>query len=234
MPSFSLDGVGVITAKKPSKKTDRPEIEIEGIYNLAALDMVLADVKAAREELETEVKAAARAEFVRQGTASKCQPENFRGLEKGASASMEMRKRSNRSALSEEEIALCDELGIEYVEHEEVIETFVINPTYLTDAKVMAALEKVVGDAVRQHRLPLDILQKQEGVKRTILVDTALASLFAKSKDVVEKAIGFCCTMAVGKSKFPGTIDDAIKVASSIVPALKTKMDAKPKARKAA
>lgn len=236
MAGFTLKGVGVIEAKKPAKKDERPEITIPGIYNLAALDQVLADVKAVREDLEIEIKGLARAEFLRKGTATKCQPENFRGLEQGASASMEMRKRSTKSALSDEEKTLCDELGIEYEEREEVIETFVINPTYLADEKVMAALEKAVGEAVRQHRLPLDILQKQEGVKRTILVDNALATLFTKSKEVVEQALSFCCVMAVGKTKFPGTIEAAIKVVEQLVPAFKAKADAnaKAKARKAA
>jgi hypothetical protein len=238
MAGFTLKGVGIIEAKKSAKKDERPEVTIPGIYGLAALDQVLADVKAVRDELETEVKAAARAEFLRKGTATKCQPENFRGIEDGASASMEMRKRSKASALSDEEIALCDELGIEYVVDEKVIETYVINPTYLEDEEVMKALEKVVGEAVRQHRLPLDILKRQEGVKKTILIDTALATLFTKSKDVVEKALSFCCTMAVGKSKFPGGIEAAIKVAELLVPAFKAKADAaaaaKPKTRKAA
>lgn len=233
MAGFTLDGVGVINNKKSSgKKSDKDEFLCEGLYQIAALDQVLADVKAARDDLEVEVKALVQEEFVRLGCATKRQPANFIGCENGATASLELRKRSTRSTLKVEEITLCDEFKIEYEDVWDVIETFVINPEYLADKKVMGALEKAVGAAIAQGKLPLDILQKQTGVSRTILSEVALPNLFAKGKEIVEKAISFCSVLAVGKTKFPGTIDDAIKIAADLVPSLAKARAAKPAAAK--
>src|ERR1041385_2896504 len=115
MAGFTLDGVGVINNKKSSgKKSDKDEFLCEGLYQIAALDQVLADVKAARDDLEVEVKALVQEEFVRLGCATKRQPTNFIGCENGATASLELRKRSTRSTLKAEEITLCDEFKIEY------------------------------------------------------------------------------------------------------------------------
>ena len=234
MSGFTFGGVGVIEAKKPSKKTDSKEIVTAGIHRLAAYDVVIDTLKVERADLETDIKAAAKVVAINVGCAIKSRPENYHGVENKSSASIELRKRSNNSKLSDDEITNCKEWGIETQEDEVVVEAFVINPD--ADAKQMAALEKLINDGIKAGKLSPDIIKKQEGVKRTLLADNALDTLFAKPRDIVEKAFSMCGTQAVGKTKFPGTLADALKLVEQDIPAFAAKAAAKPagKGKKAA
>jgi len=223
MSGFTFGGVGTIEAKKPAKKSDSLEVVVDGIYDLAAIDEVMATLKTVRSDLETDIKAVVKEGFIEAGCATKIKPANYHGVENEASASIELRKRSSASKLSDEEIKLCLEWGIETQEVEDTVETFVINPEVLSDAKVMGALEKYIGDGIKAGKLPANIILKQEGVKRTLLVDNALDTLFAKGREIVEKAFSLCSTQAVGKTKFPGSIADALKVADRLIPAFAAK-----------
>ena len=234
MSGFTFGGVGVIEAKKPSKKTDAKEIVTKGILKLAAYDVVMDTLKVERADLETDIKGTAKALAIEVGCATKVRPDNYTGTEDKASASIEVRKRSSNSKLSDEEITNCKEWGIETQVVEDTVEAFVINPE--ADAKHMAALEKLIGDAIKAGKLPSTIILKQEGVKRTLLADNALDTLFTKPRDVVEKAFSMCGTQAVGKTKFPGTLADALKLIEQDIPVFAAKAAAKPagKSKKAA
>jgi hypothetical protein len=229
MSGFNFGTVGVVeTAKPAGKKSDMPEIAVQGIYDLAAIDHVMTSLKGVREDMETEIKSAAKDRFIVAGCDTKKKPDNYRGFEKHgtekpASATIELRKRSSASKLSDEEITLCKEWNIATEVVEVTVETFVINPEYLADRKVMGILEKLINDGVKSGKLPANIMLKQTGVKHTILAADALDTLFTKSKEIVTLGFNLCSSLAVGKTKFPGTIENALAVVGQIIPAFAAK-----------
>lgn len=240
MSGFSLGGVGVVNTPPKAKKSDRIEFTIKGVYDHAALEVLISDLKTAQADLRTDIDDKFREEMILAGCISKKRPDNPLAVELGASGSPELRKRSTASALSAEEITLCDELGIAYTEVVQTVETFVINPNYIpavatipeeveaekAKAKVMKNLEAVIGQAIKAGKLPEDIILKQNGVKRKVIADTALDTLFTLGEDVVRRGLSLCSTLSYGKTKFPGVFADALKVAERLIPAFKAKVDA--------
>ena len=147
---------------KPAKgkKSKGREVEVEGLNELASIKAVLAALEGMAKTTEAEIKAQMLQEFVKEGCAIGRRPENFKGVDVGATASCQIRKRSSRSVLSEGEIELLEEHGVEYETIDDVEDTFVINPAYAGDSdllgKVSKKLEGIKG-------LPKDFIQHQEG-----------------------------------------------------------------------
>lgn len=218
MSGFTFGGVGTAKPKPSAKKSDRAEQEIQGIKALAALDAVIASLTAVQKDLEADVKEQTTEIFVTHGCATKLQPANFRGIEEGSSASCELRKRSVRSYLSDEEIRVADELGVGHRPEVVTVETFIINQDCLKDRKVMGTLEKLVAGAVAKGQLPTDIFLKQEGVSHTVVNDDALPALFrTATPETATRALALCGTLAVGKTKFDGSLLDAVALVQTLV-----------------
>jgi hypothetical protein len=181
-----FDNAKVLKTKKPSKATPKTaEIVTKGLEGVAALDAVIKSLTALKGSLTDEIKnGPMRSHFLNTGLASGVRPENYRGVEGDASASCEMRIRSSASALTEDEISLLARHKIPTEVIVDTVETFVINPEYLSDTKIMsqieAALKKVKG-------LPDDLIMKQEGKDKTVVGETALDVLFQKDVSISEK-----------------------------------------------
>lgn len=160
---------------KASKKNDKPVVDILGLKDLASIDVVIAALEAARITLEDKIKEQAHNTFVQDGEEIGKRPGNFRGIEQGNEASIELRKRSSRSVLSEEEQALLEQNNIPFDTVVDVKEAFFINPDYAADAalmdKVSKALEKVPG-------LPNNFIQYQAEVARKVVGDDSLDAVF--------------------------------------------------------
>lgn len=161
--------------KSPATKTKAKkvgvEIEIEGLEDYALVDALLKTLEAVKDSYAENVKNQAREHFLEAAENGK-RPENFRGLDGCAEASIELRKRSTRSVLSDDEVAILEAANVPYDTIEDVSEAFVINPKYLGDSALLARIEKVKG-------LPEDFIQKQEKVSRRAVSDDTLTKIFA-------------------------------------------------------
>ena len=173
-------------AKKSNKKADKVEINIEGLRTVAALDAAEKAIKGLKESLRGSVDAQIMDYFVNASVATKRQPENFRGVEEDASASCELRKRLVRSPLNEQEVQILTENHISVEEVVDRAETFIINPKYVTDEKLMNRVGMTLG---KIPGMPADFIQKQEAKKTTVVSENSLPEVFAKPTDKVAELL---------------------------------------------
>jgi len=172
----------VAPEKKSAKKGAKAEIQIAGLEVYAALDAAYKTIEALKKDAREAIDAQIKGYFVKEGAALQAQPANFRGVDSDASASCELKKRSSRSALNEQEVQLLEEAGIPVETLQDKPETFIINPAYLSDTKLM----NKVGEALGKMGLPVDFIQKQEAVTTTVVSEASLAALFEKQLADIE------------------------------------------------
>jgi len=163
-----------IEPKKPVKKTsNKEEVTMPGLRHFAELDALIKALAAIQSTLDTSLKGVALDHFV--ATANGRKPESFRGLDDGASASFELRKRSSRSILSEAELEQLERLGIKPEKSTTVPKMFGINPKYSADEtlldKVSSAIEKIV---------PEDFIVVQEEKSNFIVGESTMEDAFRK------------------------------------------------------
>jgi hypothetical protein len=200
-----------IKAPAASKaKKSKPEVEIAGLENLTLIDALIKSLEAVKSTFDEQVKTQAREHFVAEGTDKK--PENFRGTDGAAEASIELRKRSTRSILNDEEIAALTEAEIPVEVVEDIAETFVINPAYAADSallgKIDKALKKVPG-------LPADFILAQEGKSRSVVSDDTVSAVFAKG--LAEQFIDTVCVIAVKPKLENPNLKAALELAKKFV-----------------
>lgn len=173
---------------KSAKSKDKPEVEISGIADLAAVDALMKSLAAIKETLEADVKSQTLAHFKSQ-VHSNGKIENFKGVDDGASASCEFRKRSTASALTEVDIDLLNRWNIPYGENVVVENCFRINPRYTCDS---ALLEKISKAISKVKDVPEDFIELQQGVSKNVVTEDTIASACKNPKafDAVATVIG--------------------------------------------
>lgn len=138
------------TPAKGKAADKKDQVSLPGLMQLAEIDALMKSLAGLKTTLEQEVKAEGFDHFfdVAQKTAKR--PDNFRGVDGIATASIEMRKRSTASALSEEEQALFEKHNLPTQKVVSVQKLFGINPAFAGDdallEKVSVALEGIVPD----------------------------------------------------------------------------------------
>jgi hypothetical protein len=172
-----------VPVKKSAKKATKAEVQIKGLEVYAALDASAKAIEALKDEARVGIDIQIQEYFVREGAALQAQPANFRGIDADASASCELKKRSSRSALNEQEVQLLSEAGIPVEEIQDKAETFIINPAYLADTGLMNRVGELLG---RVEGIPADFIQKQEAKRSTIVSEESLVVLFKKTLAEIE------------------------------------------------
>lgn len=200
-----------IKAPAASKgKKAKVEVELPGLENFSLIGALIKSLEAVQSSFEDQVKGEARDHFIAEGTDRR--PENFRGVDGAAEASIELRKRSTRSVLNDAEIEALEADGVPVETVEDVAETFVINPAYAADSvllgKIEKALKKVPG-------LPEDFILAQEGKRRVVVSDDTVSVVFAKG--LAEKFIDTVCTLAIKPKLDTPDLKAALKLAEKFV-----------------
>ena len=184
------------TEAKPAKgkKSKGREVTVKGLNELASIKAVLAALEGLAITTEAQIKAQMAEEFVAEGCAIKRRPENFKGVDVGATASCQIRKRSSRSVLTQGEVELLEANGVTYETIDDVEDTFVINPAYASDSdllgKISAKLETIKG-------LPEDFIQHQEGKSRRVASDDSIQEIFTLDPKVTSELLGVVSTLAI-------------------------------------
>ncbi len=180
-----------------AKKATAPAIDIEGLENYAALDALEKAVKTLKETARAAVNTAAKDVFVDAGTKINAKPENFKGKEGNATASIELKKRSSASGLSDIEIEQLAKAGIPTEEVADRDETYIFNIAHLDWlAKNGAAVSK----ALVKLGAPADIIQLQEASKKTVTTTESLDVLFTKPAKIVNELLTIVGTIAIKPS----------------------------------
>lgn len=173
--SIFSNAKSVASAPKGKSKPKKKEVSIDGLEQLAEVDALIKNLEALREDLDRNVKDKAREIFIDLGKTAR--PENFRGVDGDAEASIEFRKRSSRSVLTPAEVEAFEKLNIPVETIQDVSETYIINPAYAGDS---ALLQKIDVALKKVKDLPEDFILKQEGVSRKVVGENTVTAVFSK------------------------------------------------------
>jgi hypothetical protein len=207
------------TKKAAKGKKDLPKNlpVIEGLEKLAALRKLQKALKGIEETLKDDVDQVVADMFLQQGMIRTAKPDNFNGKEGKAEANHQLKDRSSASALSDIELSLLTKYGISTEIVGDVHETFIVNPEYANDQKMLEkvekALEKVPG-------LPKDFIQKQVANKKTVITKTSIDECFRvpkklcgnmTQKEVAQQLLPVVAVIA-HRTSFKGKIEDAMAI----------------------
>jgi hypothetical protein len=177
---------------KATKSKDKAEVQITGLGDLAAVDALIKTLSAVKETLEADVKAQALEEFKDQVHEHR-KYENFRGVDGGASASCEFRKRSSASALNEADIDLLNRYGLPFGQNVQVESCYRINPKYTGDS---ALLEKISKAISKVKDVPEDFIEIQEGVSKTVVTEDTI-NMACKNPEAFDAVATVIGTLAI-------------------------------------
>lgn len=191
--------------KKPKATKDR--VAVDGLDEYAALDAVEKVVKSLKEGVKIALEEQAKQFFLEEAEKTGKRPESFRGVDEKSEASVELRKRSTTSALDDASVDLLAEFNIPVETVADQVETFIINPEYANDTKL---LEKVSKALAKVPGLPVDFIQKQTATTKRVVTDDTLTALFKQPRVVMERLLSLVTTFAV-KPTTTESPQDAIK-----------------------
>lgn len=210
---FSTAAVVKAPPKGKSKVDDRATHEVKGLEDLALVCAARKNFEAVEETLGGPIKAQLREQFIEAGLAAKKRPDNYRGLERTATASCEFRKRGTNQPLNEAEIAAFERYGIPTEKVVIVPAAFIINPAYIEDKETLAKVSKVLLDA----GIPADLFMRQEEQSKICVPEAALDVLFTKKPDVVEKMFDSVAVLGIKpKLEEDVSIDVVLKAAAKL------------------
>ncbi len=199
-------------AAPKSKGKEKVEKQINGLSDFAQIQVVVSALEAMGAGIESGIKDQMHTFFVVQGEGAGKKPDSFRGIDGDASASCELRKRSSRSVLTDEDVALLNANKIPFDVVEDQKEAFLINPEYASNQALLAlvseALSKVPG-------LPADFIQHQARVTRNVASDASLEAIF-KNK-CADALLPVVATLALKPTTENTDIGDALKTIEKLV-----------------
>lgn len=204
--------------KQNAKKSNKEEIAIKGLEDLAAIDIAIGSLETIRETLEGSVKDVMAAHFVKTGEILGRKPENFRGVEGNAEASCELKRRSSRSVLSDDEVELFKKNNIPYETITDVEACFLINPKYTENAEL---LEKISNAIMSIEGIPDDLILRQTEKSRHVASDESINAIF-KSK-TAKSLLKLATTMALKVTSKKADVVEALDHVKKIIAPTKKK-----------
>lgn len=199
-----------LNEKTTTKKSKKKLVEVEGLYEFTLLDTAIKNLTSLKKSVEAGVKSVAAEIFLEEAKEVNGRPENFRGWEKDAEASVECRKRSLRSTLSPSEVKTLEGAGVPYDTVDDVADTYVINPEYATDMTLLLKVEKALSGV---KGLPSDLIMKQEGTSRKVVSDETIEAVFA-DENLRDELFDTVTTLALKAKLTKGDISDALSYLS--------------------
>lgn len=190
-----------------AKAAGKDEVQLYGLETLAELDALIKALTTMKSTLDVEVKGAAFDRFVQIGKDNGGKrPDSFRGIDGKASASIELRKRSTASVLTQDEQDMMTKLGIPFEKMIGMQKMFGINPIYSENTDLLAKVETALAGVV-----PEDFIVVQEETSKMVVTDESVEMAFKKNIKEVIKAV---TTLAI-KPKLAvtdiGQIMDSVK-----------------------
>jgi hypothetical protein len=180
-----------IKTEAPKKKgKEKEQLSIKGLRQIAILDAVVKQATAMLSTLKAEVNSTGFAHFV--GLAGKVatRPSSFEGVDGVATASVEVRKRSSGSVLTEDEVKVLTDAGLDVAEKVIQPHLFAINPAYASDEALLEKVEKAIAKIV-----PADFIVQQQEVKKPVVSDEMLDEAFKEGAS--EEVLRILTTMAL-------------------------------------
>jgi hypothetical protein len=191
----------VAVAKKPAKgKPTKVQVEMDGLEEYAALCAAVEALQGQKAVFEAKLKSEMSDRFIAIGCKEKRKPESFDAIDGNAHGNMQLRLRSSRSALTVDECEILDDENIPYTLDVKVEETFIINPEYAGDMKLLGKVEEALKSV---KGLPDDFIQKQVGEKSNIATDESITAVFGKEPKKAAKLLPLVTCLAI-RAKIKG------------------------------
>lgn len=194
---------GATTSTTKKKASNKFSCDIADLEMYAAIQAAKKTLETMESTLKASINDEAMDVFVNKGSA-----ESFNGTDGDTTASLQLRKRSGRSALSEQEKLILDDKGISTEKSAD--SKFYINSKYAEDgdllAKVSEALEDIVPEDFFGHT----------GEKYVTTSDSIREAFEKLEGDDLRDVLGIVGTQAA-RTKFGGSHDDMVKILGSIL-----------------
>lgn len=185
-------------ATKGKKSETKIKVKTPGLATVARITAVIKTLEALKEDAESGVKLAMRDQFVQAGVALGKRPPNYIGCEDTASASLELRKRSERSVLDDFTKELLDGENITTT----TTTTYSLNEEVLTP-EVMEKVEKALNSV---PGIPPNLFTVKTV---TTVAEEALDEIFKKDKVKAALLIGHVGTFAI-KPKVEESFEETV------------------------
>lgn len=183
-PANLFAGAAVLPTKPTAKakEADKAGIALPEVERLCHYDAIQKAAEAACAAIKAELKEVAVDHFL--GCGSEKWPENTKARENAAQLGVQFRRKAVNIALSEGEVAILREVGVEPHEEVTVQDLFALNPDYLADSKWQQAITQAL---LSIPGLPGDMIVRQQKVSKFVVTEH-IADQVWKSGDA--EAIG--------------------------------------------
>ncbi len=190
-------------APAKGKGKAKHQINIDGLREYAALKNAQKQIEAALETLKEDVNGAALDYFL-----NSQRSDSINGIEGDTTASLQLRKRSTRSVLSDQEALVLNELNVDILHDADA--RFYINNDYSEDAellgKVSAALDGIV---------PADFLKATQA-KYVVGPKAVGQALDIEDEDTRATVVDMVTTQAA-RCKFGGSNEEALNILRDVL-----------------
>ncbi len=194
--------VGTVDAPKGKGKS-KPEIDVEGLRHYAALKNAQKQIDAALETLKEDVNGAAIDYFL-----NAQRKDSIQGVDGDTTASLQLRKRTSRSILSDQEYLVLNDLGIDTDQATDA--RFYIDNKYAEDTellgKVSAALEGIV---------PTDFLGAT--APKYVVSGNAVDQALKIEDESMRETIVDMVTTQAARCKFGGSNEEALNILRDVL-----------------
>lgn len=201
---FQKAAANVDVAKPKGNKKAKPSFEVADLHMFAALKAASKSIETVLATLKEDIDTEALDRFILNRNGN-----SFEGTDGATSGSMQLRKRSSRSVLSEQEKLVLDEIGIDTEKSAEA--RFYINNKYADDHKLLEKVSKALDGIV-----PDDFLGATS--EKHIVGADSLNQAFAKCKDndQLRDVLKIVATQAC-RVTFGGSHDEMVKILDTVL-----------------
>jgi hypothetical protein len=206
-----------VPVKESKKKDEKRQVAMDDVANFAAVSALVKNLKTVLSTLETKIKASAKSEFIRLGTADLRRPDSFAAVEKDARVTVILGKRSTASALTPEEVVAFEKEKVPFGKEVTLPERYIVNPAYAGD---QALLEKVSKAIESIKGIPEDFIQLQPEVKDFVVTDETVDNVFERG--LAATFMGMVTTISLKPSTAQTDVKKALEqVKALLVPSKK-------------
>ena len=171
-PNIFATAPVIKTESKKSKADNRPVFAVEGLGELAVINVLIATLGSLKAEVEERVKGQGFDIYVDQAEKTRDKVEAFNLVDERATGQYQFKKRSSTSALSDAEIELLESFKIPVEKNKKVEGRFVFNPEALADP---ATAQKISNALTKIPELKgLNIVSWQDEISNTVVSDGAI------------------------------------------------------------
>lgn len=184
---------------------------------LAAINALTKSLESVQKVYYNEVTTAMIVDFTDESMRLKKRPDNFKGLGPNSEASCQMKKRSSRSYLNDEEVAILKENKIKYDDEiisEEIPERFFINPDIVNDSSLAQKISEKLSEIPELSNKEILMKQaKREKVVRSIVSEDSFDQIAQLSdKDLVKRLLSIVSTWGVNSKLTTQDLDQVLEI----------------------